>query len=422
MTYIEFFDTNAAENICGCLVNPPERVVLVGKENSILEKHAERYEELFLKRGHSVDFVCRKIRFDGLDSVVAELERIIGEYGECAFDLTGGDETYLVAVGMLYERHRDKGVKMHRFNVRNGRIFDCDRDGVTIMENEELEMSVRENIRIYGGDVVFDDVNPLGTHAWDMNEKFKKDIKAMWEVCKVNPTAWNIQMDIFDAALKLAADSDAPLKATVNATRLLNRYNRDKKKPISHDDLINEAILKALNEKHFVTEYSLDEKSFSVTFLNDQIKRCLTKAGQALEMLVYSTALELTDHRGQPVYNDAMNGVYIDWDGIVSEAPGKYDTANEIDVMMMHGVVPVFVSCKNGSVALEELYKLNSVAERFGGDYSKKVLIATSLDAPSSTYDEFFRQRAKDMKIKLIEGLQDMTDDEIDELFKGLWR
>ncbi len=62
-----------------------------------------------------------------------------------------------------------------------------------------------------------------------------------------------------------------------------------------------------------------------------------------------------------PVYDDALNGVVIDWDGEFhdEEVEDLYDTENEIDVLLMHDIVPVFVSCKNGIVTSEELYKLD---------------------------------------------------------------
>lgn len=47
MTYIEFFDINAVENICSCLVSAPERVILIGDNKKILQLHAQRYHSLF---------------------------------------------------------------------------------------------------------------------------------------------------------------------------------------------------------------------------------------------------------------------------------------------------------------------------------------------------------------------------------------
>ena len=56
----------------------------------------------------------------------------------------------------------------------------------------------------------------------------------------------------------------------------------------------------------------------------------------------------------------------------------------------------------------DELYKVHTVAERFGGKYAKKVLIVTAM--PGSKGGKLLEQRAKDMDIKIITG-NDLLDD-----------
>ena len=68
-----------------------------------------------------------------------------------------------------------------------------------------------------------------------------------------------------------------------------------------------------------------------------------------------------------------------DWDGRDLEHPGNVQTTNELDVILTVGMVPVFISCKNGGIDSDELYKLETVSEEFGGKYAKKVLVATDL-------------------------------------------
>ena len=99
--------------------------------------------------------------------------------------------------------------------------------------------------------------------------------------------------------------------------------------------------------------------------------------------------------------------------------PSEKDTANEVDVVLMRGIVPVFISCKNGEIKDDELYKFDAVATRFGGTYAKKVLIATYLNKkPASMKD--FRQRAKDMKIKFIDGVHTLSDEKFEQIIKNL--
>ena len=87
----------------------------------------------------------------------------------------------------------------------------------------------------------------------------------------------------------------------------------------------------------------------------------------------------------------------------------------------MHGMIPVFVSCKNGAFTSEELYKLNTVAQRFGGPYAKKVLVATALNTACDAPDHL-RQRAKDMNICLVENLQELDGKQLEKKVRSFWK
>ena len=67
----------------------------------------------------------------------------------------------------------------------------------------------------------------------------------------------------------------------------------------------------------------------------------------------------------------------------------------------------------------DELYKLSTVAERFGGQQAKKVLVATSLDSMGEA-GKYVRQRAVDMGIRLVEKVQKMDDEELAKKIRNL--
>ena len=117
-----------------------------------------------------------------------------------------------------------------------------------------------------------------------------------------------------------------------------------------------------------------------------------------------------------------MCGVFIDWDGELHDRlDDEHDTENEIDVVLMKGVMPVFISCKNGTIDGEELYKLVAVARRFGGKYVKKVLIATYLGRKADSDSmKHLRQRAKDMKINFIDGVHTLDSGEFYKMLRNI--
>ncbi len=414
MTYIEFFDRAATENICACLANVPDRVVMIGDKKKLLDQHAERYKGILSDRGYpDVEFVCKSINKNDIDNIVEALTKIIDEYGDCVFDLTGGEDLYLVATGIIKERFKDKNIQMHRFNIRNNTIVDCDNDGRTIIQDALPELTIEENIRVYGGDVAYDDQKPGTTYRWDMSDDFRRDIEFMWNTCKKDVRKWNTQIGILSAAELCRQNEDDPLK-TVASISQMNSYLEE----FGSSFNLFKDIVERLKVLYLITDYKQEEDTFEIQYKNEQVKRCLTKAGMALEMKIFSVARDVCDTNGNRVYNDVMNGVCIDWDGKIHIEREAYDTENEIDVVMMKGLVPVFVSCKNGYVEIDELYKLNSVSEKFGNQYAKKVLVATALNLETD-FGQTFRKRAEAMDIKLVCGIQDMDEQELENAVRN---
>ena len=422
MTLIEFFEKDSIENICSSLTHPAERVILLGNKLKFMNRCADQYRTVLETRGINTEFICKTINRNNMESIISSLSEIVEEYVDCVFDLTGGDDLFLVAAGIVFERYKERNIQMHRFNIQNNTIIDADLDGKTILAGEAPKLTVEENVRIYGGDIIYDEYRNNTTYNWDMSDDFKADINAMWSICCQDPRLWNKQMRVFEKAEYITGNEES-LTVDVSVSFLKDMMERD-----SVEYVCVKWILDSLYRSGILTSYAVNEDRFSVTYKNLQVKYCLTLAGQILEMKVYLAALESKDKDGSHTYNDVVNGVFIDWDGEIHLNQEMFDTENEIDVVMMRGMVPVFISCKNGYIDREELYKLNVVANRFGGKYAKKVLFATSLD--DSDYSQFLRQRAKDMGIKVIEGqnsdngyktLVELNDGEWNKIMRGLW-
>ena len=420
MTLIEFFEKDAIENICSSLASIPDRVVfLIGDDFEKKQKRINNnYKEIFYKRWgkDTVELVSLKINKNNIQEMIEKISSLVEKYGDCTFDLTGGEDLYLFATGVVAERYKDRNIQMHRFNIRNNTVIDCDQDGNIISTENPFALSVEENVLIYGGDIVYDSDEKGKTYVWDMNDDFKNDINKIWNVCRRNVRLWNTLIGAFKAAHEVSGYSE-DLTCSVPVIKVIETLER-KGGAFILNEKVSERILCELCNAGLLKDYFFDEEEFCVTYKNAQVKRCLTVEGQALEMKMFLVALDDC----KETYNYVMNGVHIDWDGKRDES--EFDTENEIDIMMMHGMVPVFVSCKNGSFDSNELYKLNTVATRFGGKYAKKVLLATALD--NSDASNFLRQRARDMGINLIEGngqgkkLVDMDDAELKKIMNSL--
>ena len=417
MTYIEFFDKTASENIAACLTYAPERVIYIGYGAKTMRKHIENYERVFRARGEQIDFLYKTVSKSNLDNAVSLLTEIVETYDDCVFDITGGEEILLLALGVVYAQHPNKNIQIHKINIRNNTVYDCDKDGTTIYQDTPT-LSIEENIRIYGGDVVYGAIGEEKTYKWDLNADFVNDVERMWRICKEDVRFWNTQIGVFEAAETMGRVSEDGL--TTTASRAAVDYHLQQHRAKYK---MAKGIIGRLLQEGLLTHFDDDETTITIGYKDKQVKKCLTKAGQALEMKVYVTAKNILDDEGLPVYDDALNGVVIDWDGEVhdEQAEETYDTENEIDVLLMHDIIPVFVSCKNGIVTSEELYKLDTVAKRFGGKYAKKVLIATSVDSSGKTAGKYLRQRAIDMGIRLIENIQLLDEETLVRKMKNMW-
>lgn len=412
MTIIEFFDKNAIENMLGALCCQPDRVIFVGHNRKQMEKHLGNYRKLIRDRGLQVELLPpRSMNRNNLQQIVESLSGIVEQYGDCDFNLDGGEELYLVAVGMVAQKYPDK-VRLHRFNIRNNTILDCDADGEDHLM-APIVLDVRENISIYGGDVVDVTQHRDGTYPWKFTDVFRRDVEALWKVCREERSKWNSCVNTLSWAMKVMPQED-------HRAFLCKRSVVEPAMAKDHDRYrMSLPVLYALEREKLISWLRVEGDEVEFVFKSEQVKLALSKAGQILELMVTMAALDAAETDGTPVYNDVCCGVYIDWDGDV-EPEGDVDVANEVDVMLMKGAVPVFVSCKNGNVDTEELYKLETVSQRFGGKYARKVLIAPQLDGLGEK-GEYLRARAVDMDIRVVDDFEEMSFEDMKREMKCLW-
>lgn len=402
MTYIEFYDRVSVENIATCLSYMPKRVIIIGVGTQ-LDARIEQYKRVFHDRGHKdVEIEPKNINKTNLTVAVKQLTWLIEHIDDdIVFDITGGDEVLVLALGMVYAEHPDKKIQIHKINLHTGKMYDCDRDGETVFENAP-QLSIRENIRIYGGEVPRGDVDSERTYHWQLSKDFVADVDKMWSLCRDKERSWNVYISVLRAICG-DGEQEKPscLTVTSSVEDVENRPDSPSLKQLDDkfvQSLLNLGLLKAFNN---------DGETITVTFKNPQVKRCLTMEGQVLELKIYLCAKNATVD-GQPVYHDVLNGVKIDWDGLLHDDEEQRDVANEIDVMMMHGVVPIFVSCKNGGVPTGELYKLQTVARRFGGPYARMVLVAPYLNPVSSPRDNEKKIQQSKNDARILERAEDM--------------
>ncbi len=402
MTVIEFFDQSATENITGALLHAPEKVIYVGDNRHLMEKSLALYRAVLAERNINTALSYKGVNKNKLQNILSILTEIIAKNEDCVFDLTGGEDLFLVAVGILSERYPDK-IRAYRFNLNTGITQDA-LSGATLEHLPRISLSAKENIRLHGGRSIYDMSEALYSADGQIKPDFLIDTDQLWHAVEKSPRLYNTQTNLL-GKLDALYGKDDPLSITFS--------KKEAEKAIAHP--LSFDFMQMLQEVGLI-ENLVWESTVSFRFKNARCKRCLTIAGQVLEFKIAKQLLSLKEE-GYPLYTDVRVGVMIDWD---AQEGDLYPTRNEIDIIAMKGTLPIFISCKNGDIGTDELYKLSSVAEKFGGKYVKKVLVATEIEKLGAKA-EHLRARAADMGIRLLENIDEMSCDKLDRLLQSLW-
>ena len=402
MTLIECFDVSVGKNIAGCLHLRPEKIVFFG-QNPQMSAQVERCRRFFSERGIRAKVECRYVDTVCVDVMARLLSDILHREMPCIVDVTGGDERTLIAVGMvlatLNETQREQ-VKLQKFDPITGEVQDCTGSLLSSFGNP-IDLTVKELIALHGG--------VLHSASYQPEEYYTlRDIAPLWRLVSQDSRGWNRRISALGV---FESRADSKTQIFLSHRQLRGSFSDYEARLAQVMELLeqfrNGGIICDQSSSEFL-EYSY------TTPLN---RYCTMKAGNVLEVkvLLEARALEMD---GKPFFNDCKTGVCIDWDGIIQENYYQTpETRNEVDLILIRGLTPLFVSCKNGDIEEEELYKLHTVATRFGGPAAKKMLIATRLQKQKPISTRAFIQRAKDMGIYLVPDAASLTKAQWQEIF-----
>lgn len=394
MTLIECFDVSHIRNVAGCLRLKPHKLIFLGDEKK-MQSPVERYRKILKEREQDTVIELCHVDLDDIANITHTLSRLVRSESSCIIDITGGAEQLLIAVGAvladLDEQHK-RHVSVQKFDLFSGQAQDWDGDH-KVLSGQFSSLSVRELIALYSGGVY--------PHGEQPGEGYTPaELQLLWELVCQAPKNWNKQISILNE-LESRSESDEEIY-------LLIKYLENSIPDFSKKEGLVRELLENLHHCGVIDNRSSADV-LCYRYLDPMLRRCVEKAGNVLEIktLLEARALRIN---GEPYFSDCQMGVTIDWDGVVHEPSQRIpDTRNEIDVLVMRGMIPLFISCKNGNIGEEELYKLHTVAMRFGGACARKMLIATNLERRNTASGSSFIQRARDMNIYLVTDAAELT-------------
>lgn len=368
-TLIELYDERPLENVMSTEIFRPERTVYISHE-ALTDKQKRTLEEYFAHRG-----VEAKTEFVSADrysanSVLAALRAVADRCPDCALDVSGGTDNALFAAGQL---SAERKVPVFTYSRRRNCYYNISRAPFAQALECPLKYSVEDFFLMAGGSMRSGRVdNSLLENYFDYIDgffalylRFRRD--------------WGGIVGYFQRASQLP--KGAPIELDIRAPYTVKG---DHGRRVN----ANEEALRAFEKLGFVSALEIDPgRSVSFRFMDEQVRKWLRDVGSVLEIYVYKLCSELG------LFNDVRTSVVVDWESGVT----RDSVTNEIDVMCVRGVTPLFISCKTCEVDTQALNELAILRDRFGGQGAKAAIITTK------TSTAVTRNRASELGVEVID-------------------
>lgn len=404
MTLIECFTDSHIDNIAACLRLRPDHMIMVGNADE-MSAPVKRYRKLLKQRGIPSEISLCDVRKKDIGEICAAFARLIRKEDEYVIDLTGGDEPVIMAVGAVYaglDSRQKLRIRVEKFDHSSNTLLDCIHDNRPL-PYRQIALSVEEMIRLHGGSL-HPNSDPLPQNC------SRADLDKLWSIVSGAPKRWNSFIDALNK-FENHSDTDSETRIHVPLDALRNISGFGEKESLIRD------YLKKLRKNQLIDDRSSAD-ALEYTYRSELLRYCTRKAGNVLEVKTLLEGRSVPENDAL-LFHDCRMSVSIDWDGVIHDpAKDVADTCNEIDVVLMHGATPLFISCKNGGIGDGELYKLHTVATRFGGPHAKKMLVATNLAQNKPASRRAFMQRAWDMDILLVTDAAKLSKEDWRKLFK----
>ena len=381
-TLIEIYDNSPIFNVYAAAVLKPKRVVFIGGRRMTRDTVKNRLSGFFAAIGLDIEIEYCSVMLSDFDAVVNRLRKLIKKYPDCAIDLTGGTETVIAAAGLL---SCELGAKLFCENPRDLSFINVHNCPELDNYSADINLSIGQVIKMAGGLVT--------GHGHISNEtitpEFESDILLVWKTVKRYRKLWSEQTAFFQRAAKQRSETS------------YGEYEQSEKHlyvdnvPINSGRSSNSTcslnIMRSLEKDRIIEKLRVSGDRVSFKYKNSMIKKCLSDAGIWLEMYGFVTA------RKTGIFSDAQLSVTIDWNGDLTE---RFNTYNEIDIMLTHGIVPIFISCKMSAPSVAAINEIRTLTDRFGGQKAKAVIL-TMADMPKDA--PYALQRAFDCGVKIID-------------------
>lgn len=387
-TLIEFYDHNYLENTIALFGAHYDAVkyLYLSEQNEPSERDRARLTRFVRERfGMEPEYI--ELPENTVEAMMDCFAAIVYDGGHCDFDITGGSPMFGAAIGLFVGSGCEEFVSILHYDVCEGRLVFCWPDGAeTRAEHSKMCFTIPEIIALNEGAFL----PGIGPVRYDLEKNgLRGEIIRLWDAVRNSLRGWN------SFCALPSPDFMRPGEARMGRVVKLERaevYENIAQRLRSAGIIGNEWKKRGRDSLTATFDLNVPENA---RFLYD-------KGGNLLEMVSYLAAVESGS------FADCCTGATLDWNG--SNARRGNEPYNEIDLVLTHGQIPVFVSCKSTQVENEYLYEIVTMARHFGGPCARPVLISSVRNRRS------IKNRAAEMGVLLLDdvsglGIDGLTDE-----------
>ena len=153
---IEFFDEEPIENLVACLNYKMDKVVYFGYKKTMTEGKIQTTRDSLQRICGIEDAEFCEVSEKDLYKIVVAIEKIIirelKNGNQCFFDLTGGEDAVLVAMGVLSVKYK---FPMYQYNILKDEMrvinYRETKEIIKKVEKQKIILNLDDIIRLYGG-------------------------------------------------------------------------------------------------------------------------------------------------------------------------------------------------------------------------------------------------------------------------------
>ena len=379
-TLIELYDERPLDNVLATEMFHPETTVYLCTpevdQDHVLKEKLRAY---FKARGCRTKLVFIPVSMLDAEEIAQAMRRVIAEYPDCALDIAGGTDASLFACGLVCAQEH---LAVFTYSRKKNKFFDI-RDAAFSQDLPcPIRLKISDCFQMAGGSMLPGRMNNEHLQA------YLPLISGFYRLYQKYRAKWVSIITYIQRISKQEKDRnglftvEGPLAVRHNG-RILSAEPE---------------FFLSLEQLRLIRDLRMDEKEgIHFVFRDEEACFFLRDIGSVLELYTYKAAHDTG------IFQDVHLSAVVNWEG--GKANSKSVT-NELDVVAVRGVMPVFISCKTSEIKTEALNELAILRDRFGSAVSRAIIVTSAGSVRSVT-----RNRAYELGIEIIDQ-KDLQNEE----------